>query len=365
MASVSSYETSKGRRYRVRFREGGKQVEQGGFRTKRDAQLRASEVELTQATNTYVSPAASRTTVGELGPPWLERRATLKPSTVRTLESCWRVHVEPRWGTTKVSQVEFTDIQAWVTSLSTSGSSATTVKRALGVLNGILGDAMRDKRLTSNPCVGIRTPRKVSKERVFLDHSQLRSLATEAGQHGTFVLVLGYCGLRWGEAIGLRVKDIDFRRNRINVERNAVEVGSQVHVGTPKSHERRSVPFPTFLSGRLQDMCRSKLPNALVFAASDGDFMRRARTDEASGSWFAGAVRRAGIPRVTPHDLRHTAASLAISAGANVKAVQKMLGHASAAMTLDVYSGLFDDDLDAVAQALNQQAAALYEIGSA
>jgi integrase len=60
------------------------------------------------------------------------------------------------------------------------------------------------------------------------------------------------------------------------------------------------------------------------------------------------------IPRVTLHDLRHTAASLAVSAGANVKAVQRMLGHASAAMTLDVYADLFDDDLDAVAEALNQ-----------
>jgi integrase len=56
---------------------------------------------------------------------------------------------------------------------------------------------------------------------------------------------------------------------------------------------------------------------------------------------------------VTPHDLRHTAASLAVSAGANVKAVQRMLGHASAAMTLDVYADLFDDDLEAVATALH------------
>ncbi len=58
--------------------------------------------------------------------------------------------------------------------------------------------------------------------------------------------------------------------------------------------------------------------------------------------------------RPTVHDLRHTAASLAISAGANVKAVQRMLGHASAAMTLDVYADLFDDDLDAVGDALSR-----------
>jgi integrase len=61
----------------------------------------------------------------------------------------------------------------------------------------------------------------------------------------------------------------------------------------------------------------------------------------------------ADFPAMSPHDLRHTAASLAVSAGANVKAVQRMLGHASAAMTLDVYADLFDDDLDAVAVALN------------
>ena len=59
---------------------------------------------------------------------------------------------------------------------------------------------------------------------------------------------------------------------------------------------------------------------------------------------------------MSPHDLRQTAASLAVSSGANVKAVRRMLGHASAAMTLDVYADLFDDDLDAVAVALNQGA---------
>jgi hypothetical protein len=61
-------------------------------------------------------------------------------------------------------------------------------------------------------------------------------------------------------------------------------------------------------------------------------------------------------PQSPPHSLRHTAASLAISAGATVLSVQRMLGHASAAMTLDVYSDLFDDDLDAVAEALNDRA---------
>ncbi len=70
-------------------------------------------------------------------------------------------------------------------------------------------------------------------------------------------------------------------------------------------------------------------------------------------SWFHGACRRAGIEGMTVHDLRHTAASLMVASGANVKAVQRQLGHASAAMTLDVYADLFDADLDAVGEAMN------------
>jgi integrase len=71
---------------------------------------------------------------------------------------------------------------------------------------------------------------------------------------------------------------------------------------------------------------------------------------------FDPAAKAAGLLGVPPHVLRHTAASLAVAAGANVKAVQKMLGHASAAMTLDVYSGLFEDDLDAVTERLERAA---------
>ena len=79
-------------------------------------------------------------------------------------------------------------------------------------------------------------------------------------------------------------------------------------------------------------------------------------------SWFAYAIKRAGVPRITPHDLRHSAASFAVSAGANVKVVQKMLGHSSAAMTLDTYADLFDGDLDAVSDALDH-AVSLASVG--
>lgn len=358
MATVSPYETKDGRRYRVRFRTpDNRQSDRRGFRTKRDAEAFAATLEVSKLTGQYVDVGRARATIGDLGTQWLDDKVGIKPSTRAALESAWRVHVQPRWGKTPVSKVEHAAVKAWVAKLTNAGKSATTVKRAFGVLSSILDDAVRARRILNNPCTGVATPKKVSAEHTYLTHQQLHNLAAECGKHRTMVLVMGYTGLRWGEAIGLRVRDTDLIRNRLTVSQNAVEVGSQIHVGTPKTHERRAVPFPAFLADSIAQQTRHKLPDALLFPGPGGLHIRRTRTDGQGGGWFAQAVRRSGVPRVTPHDLRHTAASLAISAGANVKAVQLMLGHKSAAMTLDTYSGLFQDDLDAVASALNHHGA--------
>jgi integrase len=82
----------------------------------------------------------------------------------------------------------------------------------------------------------------------------------------------------------------------------------------------------------------------------DGSYLPRPKSD---GVWFASAVRRAGVQTITSHELRHTCASLAVSAGVNVLALPRMLGHTSAKVTLDTYADLFDDDLDAVAVTLH------------
>jgi integrase len=88
-----------------------------------------------------------------------------------------------------------------------------------------------------------------------------------------------------------------------------------------------------------------------VFSGRYGTHERRSHNEH---GWFPAAVAKAGLPPLTPHSLRHTAVSLAVSAGANVNAVPRMLGHVSASMTLGVYSDWFDDDLDAVAGRLDE-----------
>jgi integrase len=84
----------------------------------------------------------------------------------------------------------------------------------------------------------------------------------------------------------------------------------------------------------------------------DGTYLPRPKS---STGWFQAAVKKANVQKITPHDLRHSCASLAVSAGVNVRALQWMLGHTSAAMTLDTYSDLFDDDLDAVGVTLHSR----------
>jgi hypothetical protein len=121
--------------------------------------------------------------------------------------------------------------------------------------------------------------------------------------------------------------------------------------GTPKTHQRREVPIPRFLAAELADHIRGRSPDDLVFAGIRNGQPLRVSTFRTA---FTSAARAIGVPDLYPHQLRHTAASLAIAAGADVKVVQQMLGHASATMTLDTYGHLFDDRLDEVGDAMDR-----------
>ncbi|MGN6445291.1 tyrosine-type recombinase/integrase [Amnibacterium sp.] len=351
MGSIERYETKGGWRYVVRYRKpDNSQGKRRGFARKRDAELYLASVETSKARGDFIDARDSLETVASLGAAWLSNKAQLKPSSLRSLESAWRLHVLPRWGTLPVGRVRHSDVQAWVTKLSTE-RGPTTVLRCYGVLASILDVAVRDRRILSNPARDVGLPRKVGRAHTYLSREQVESLADAAGEYRTRVLVLADSGLRWGEAIGLRVRHLDLLRRRINVETNAVEVGSQIIEGTPKTHKVRSVPIIASLVEPLARACKGKAPDDLVFAGRAGTFVRRSHNRY---GWFASAIRDAGVPRLTVHDLRHTTASLAVQAGANVKAVQRMLGHKSAAMTLDVYADLFDDDLETLAMRLDE-----------
>lgn len=355
MGSVYAYETKAGeRRYRIVYRRPDhSQTQERGFTRKRDAEQRLAEVEVSKHRGEYIAPADGRALVEDIGKEWLAaKKGVLKPTSYAPLEASWRNYVKKKWGARAVASIRHSEVQTWVSSID---KSPTVVIRAYGILASILDAAVRDRRISRNVAREVTLPRKASKKaRRYLSHEELWRVANAAGAHRALVLTLGYCGLRWGELVALRLSDVDLERRRINVTRSVSQVGKEFHEGAPKSYETRSVPIPLEVAKLIREQCEGKAASALVFDDGYGGYHRRVHASEKERSWWNTALTVAGVERLVLHDLRHTAASLAVSAGANVKAVQRMLGHASAAMTLDVYADLFDDDLEAVSERLDQ-----------
>jgi integrase len=191
---------------------------------------------------------------------------------------------------------------------------------------------------------------------------QVQELATavEARQQGagTLVTFLAYSGLRWGEAVALRRSDFDLLRRQVHVRRAATEISGKLSWGPPKTHRHRTI----ILARSVIDLVASHLDHEgdrddLVFTAPAGGPLR-----------FSNSRKKVWLPALTElmhvhpeveglriHDLRHAAASLAISCGGNIKAVQQMLGHEHASMILDRYGHLYVEDLEQLADRMDEK----------
>lgn len=352
--TVGKYETKKCVKWEVRYRTpGGRTTRKRGFLRKMDAEAWAAEnVEIAKAKGAFVTQSAGNTPVAELWQSWIEtKRTRCKPSYMESLGGAWNKHVGPQWGARKVGSIRHDEVQEWVNKLA-GEYSASVVIRARDMLKGLLKAAVKNRLIASNPADDITVPRKKRKDHVYLTAEQLMALADEAGWRRPAVLALGTTGMRWGELVGLRVRDLDAKGHRLRIERNAVEVKGEVVIGTPKTYEKRTITYPAILEPMLVEMAQGRDGDEPLFVDQQGKMLRRTHGPNSPSSWFYWAKKRALGDRLarkmTVHDLRHTAASLLVSAGANVKVVQRQLGHESAAMTLDTYADLFDADLDVV-----------------
>jgi integrase len=339
-----------GKRYRPHFRDpSGREVTKA-FDRKIDAQRWLDEQTVALVRGSYVHPQAGRVTVGEWAETWLAGRSHLKPKTLASYQSLLSTRVLPSWGPVPLSKVGHSDVVGWVARMRAEGLSASRTRQAYHVLTSMLDAAVRDGRLARNAAAGVDLPRLPTTERRYLTHGQLDDLAERCGPYRLLVLMLGYTGLRWGEVAALRTRRIDLLRGRIEVAESVTDVNGRMIFGSPKSHARRWVPIPRFLRDDLSRQLVDRGPDDLVFPSTSGTPLRV----QSFRRWrFDRAAAAAGLEGLVPHELRHTAASLAIASGASIKGVQSMLGHASAAMTLDRYGHLFGDELDAVADRMD------------
>jgi integrase len=360
MGSITAYSTAAGRRYRVRYRKPDRsQTDKRGFKTKHDAQLFLASVEVAKASGRYIDPTRARVTVADWMVTYISTRADLRRSTLSRMEGVTRLHINPALGSIPLAELTRLRCQQFVSQLNTT-QKAGSVHKIATVLSGAMQLAVDDGRLPGNPAARLKLPRQMKKRKKFLTHQQVADLAAAVDARakgegfGLLIYVLAYTGLRWGELAGLRVRDLDFQRRRLNVRETMVEVGGYFEESAPKDYEERSIPVPEFIMSQLAVHIEGKASADRVFVSARTQMP--IRNQSFRRYWFNNAAVEIGIPGLTPHELRHTCASLAVSVGANVKALQKMLGHASAAITLDVYADLFDEDLDAVAEALHAHA---------
>lgn len=348
MASIEK--DARNGRWLARWRDPSHRQRKKSFRRRIDAERFLANLQAEMNRGYYVDPAAGKVLIGDYAKVWSAGLSHLKVSTAERYRGIVRTHIEPRWSSYRLSSVATSDVAAWVGELSATGLSASTVRHVYRVFSLIMAMAVQDGRLARNPASGVRLPRAARGEPRFLSVPEVAALVDAAGEGGLAVCVLAFTGIRFGELTALRVARVDLVRRRLHISESASEVGGRLVWTTTKNHQSRSVPVPSGLVPELARVCAGKAARDPVFTAPGGGPLRL-------GNWrsrvFDPACANAGIVGLTPHDLRHTAASLAIAAGANVKAVQRMLGHSSAAMTLDIYAGLFADDLDAVAALLD------------
>ena len=336
--------------YRVRLYHHGRYVGSETFRRKTDAVLYARTQTVKLATGLWVASTESAATVGEWMTAWQEGWMSLKPSTVTRYKGLLDNQVLSTWRLKPLTAVAPSEVRAWAARL-VSTASVSTAGNALGLLRQSLDAVVAEGHLARNPADKVRLPKLARSEPAPLTHAQLWSLVEAARDERdkVLLLVLGYGGMRWSEVVALRIGDVKDGGRRLRLSEAAVQVGGRIEVGTLKDHKARTVVLPQIVADRLKKWIRGRHADALVFASSRGTYLH-------NQNWrrdvLTPAADSLGLT-ITPHNLRDTAATLEIAAGASVTAVARMLGHENPATTLKYYAGCFPDDLASITDRLD------------
>lgn len=330
------------------------------FSTERAARRFIADYDVAYAENRWVDPRSGRVTLSQLYPEWIATQPHLSSKTRRTNADEWSLRVEPYFGSLEVGAIDRSAIQAWVITLCSVPSPTTgkplarsTVEKTLRVVRQLLDVAVDRKMILDNPTAGIKLPQQsVERPHRYLTSRQVASLSDKCASQGDIVEVLAYTGLRLGEMVGLNCEDVSFERRRLYVRRSITGDAGKLVESTGKSRSAmRTVPFPRRLTPIFYERIAGRPAHHPAIAAPRGGRLRR--ENWVRDAHWDEATRAIGVPDLRIHDLRHTFASLARSAGADLVYVSKVMGHADVKITAAVYADLFDDDLDRVSDAMD------------
>lgn len=326
-----------------------RQVTRSGFSTKREAEAHLREVVGREASEIA---AVHRLTTGDYLTQWLDGKRALRPTTRESYASHLRLYLQPWLGHVLLADLRPHHLDPMYAHLLVDTGaqfrSVATVHRVHATLRSALNTAVKRRLIPWNPALhielppprkpatGVWTPEQLG---AFLDHINEDRLYA-------FFHVIALLGLRRGEALGLRWMDVDLEAGVLRVAQQLVETSGGLRFGPPKTRSgTRAVPLDTetvhVLVRHLTRQQEEKaawgaawIDTGLVFTRENGGALR----PDFVTHLFPRLSREAGLERIRLHDLRHTSASLALSAGVPMKVVSERLGHSSTGITADLYT---------------------------
>jgi integrase len=362
-----------------------RQMRRRGFLDEMAAQRALLDV-LTRIDSEDEVVSRGRLTVEGYTTEWLEgirRLDRLSAAAWTNYRHCLRLYVTPHIGMRRLETVKPSTLTSLYGVLRERGGknsrplSATTVRLVHKVISKALADAVEDGTLASNPASRAKVPPPVRPDTAVWSPENARTFLAFVRQDRLYPawLLAVHCGLRRGELAGLRWQDLDLDRGGAAIEQQRTTDGDG-HLVTkgPKGKSRRTVALGADVVTALREL-RIKVAgereflgvewdeSACVFTHSDSSPLFPERFTTA----FQAAIVRAGVPRIRLHDARHTAATLMILEGVAPNTVQALLGHYSAAFTLDRYAHVLDrmkvDAADRMGNLLRERPAAIATVG--
>ena len=290
-------------------------------------------------------------TVGEYLDRWLKGsvRGSVRQSTYDRDASLVNNHLRPALGEIKLKKLSAVHVQGFYRDRIDAGLSPSTVHKMHAILHKALSQAVKWNMVSRNVTEAVSPPRPAPKEMSPLSPEEARRLLRATrGDRLEALYILGVTtGMRQGELLALRWQDVDVKNRTVSVRRTLTRSGGRVEIGEPKTKKsRRSIRLTSRAVEALEEHLKRQLQEigilgdryedqGLLFTTGTGSPINPSNLRQRS---FAQLLKKAGLPHIRFHDLRHTCATLLLSKGTHPKFVQELLGHATVAITLDTYS---------------------------
>ena len=270
-------------------------------------------------------------------------KGNIREVTAVKYETLLRVHVFPRFGEQNLNSIKSIDVSEWVSGLAAKQLRLGTIRGAHGIMRQVMTEAVRSGLIESNPCSHTRFPKMGRYEPNIMTPQEANYLVEAMPKrYQTFVMVLAYCGLRFGEAAALRRDCVDLEARQIHVRESVTNAGGKTIWSLPKTYEKRSVSLPNFLVDALRShlaMYVEPESHSLVFTGEKGgwvqnnNFHNRVWNPIVQNLVNAGSIKT----HIVPKDLRASCGSW-VAAENGVLEAAKRLGHSSTATTTKHYA---------------------------